>query len=162
MEEEKKQAPFKSGEKGFAVFLLLFGLFFLYQSILLYQEYPGASSCASIPLFVSALIVIFSVAIIITDRKAPSENHGLPVGEIVKKTLGYMVPKDVLIMMAFILLYCVALYMGLGFYIATPIFLWGGMSYLMAKDYVKNILWTALCMAFILVVFRLIFSVVLP
>ena len=58
--------------------------------------------------------------------------------------------------------YCIALNLKVGFYIATPVFLWVSMCYLMRKDYVKNILWTALCMAFILVVFRFIFSVMLP
>jgi len=160
--EEKKQAPFVPGEKGFAVFLLLFGAFFLWQSVLLYGEHPGADSAGAVPLFVSALIVILAIAIIATDRKAPSVNKGQTVGVIIKNTLGYMFQKDVLVEMGLILAYCVALNFGLGFYIATPVFLWVSMCYLMRKDYVKNLLWTALCMAFIVVVFRFIFSVVLP
>ena len=160
--EEKKQAPFVPGEKGFAVFLLAFGAFFLWQSVVLYGEHPGADSAGAVPMFVSALIVILALAIIITDRKAPSVNKGLAAGEVLKKTLGYMFQKDVLVEMVLILAYCIALNFGLGFYIATPVFLWVSMCYLMRKDYVKNILWTALCMAFIVIVFRFIFSVMLP
>lgn len=160
--ENKKQAPFVPGEKGFAVFLLLFGAFFLWQSILLYKDHPGADSAGAVPLFVSALIVILSIAIIITDRKAPAVNHGLTAGEQIKNTLGYIFQKDVLVELILILAYCVALNFGLGFYISTPIFLWVSMCYLMRKGYVKNLLWTALCIAFIVVVFRYIFSVMLP
>lgn len=160
--EDKKQKPFAPGEKGFAVFLLLFGAFFLWQSILLYSEHPGAESAGAVPMFVSALIVIFAICIIISDRKAVSVNTGLGFGEQAMKTLGYIFQRDVLVEMLLILAYCVALNFGLGFYIATPVFLWVSMCYLMRKDYVKNLLWTALCMAFIVIVFRFIFSVVLP
>ncbi len=160
--EEKKQKPFAPGEKGFAVFLLLFGSFFLWQSWTLYQEHPGADSAGAVPLFVSALVVIFAICIIVSDLKAPSVNQGLGIGEQVKKTLGFIFQSDVLVELLLILAYCVALNFGLGFYIATPLFLWISMCYLMRKDYAKNLLWTALCMAFIVVVFRFIFSVVLP
>ena len=160
--EEKKKAPFAAGEKGFAFFLLIFGAFFLWQSLLLYMEHPGADSAGAVPMFVSALIVILAIAIIISDWKAPSVNQGIPAGEIIRQTLGYMFQKDVLVEMGMILAYCIALNFGLGFYIATPVFLWVSMCYLMRKDYVKNVLWTALCMGFIVVVFRFIFSVMLP
>ena len=160
--EEKKEAPFQPGEKGFAVFLLILGAYFFYESIKLYQASPGASSYGAVPLFVSALIIIFSIAIIISDWKKDSLNHGISKGEMVKKTLNYIFTKDVLVIFILIVLYCVALYLDLGFNIATPIFLWCGMSYLMRKNYIKNLLWTALCMAFILLVFSLLFSVVLP
>jgi len=160
--EEKKENPFQPGEKGFAFFLLIFGGIFFYQSILMYQKEPGASSYAAVPLFVSGLIVIFSIAIIISDWKKASQNHGLSFGGVLKQTMKYMLPTDVLVTFALILLYCAALYLGLGFVYATPVFLWISMSYLMRKNYVKNLLWTGLCMAFILLVFSYMFSVVLP
>ena len=160
--EEKKENPFQPGEKGFAFFLLIFGGFFFYQSILMYQQAPGASSYAAVPLFVSGLIVVFSIAIIISDWKKASKNHGLSFGEVVKQTMKYILPMDVLVIVIFILLYCMALYLSLGFVYVTPVFLWAGMSYLMRKNYVKNLLLTGLCMAFILLVFSYMFSVVLP
>ena len=160
--EEKKEAPFQPGEKGFAVFLLIVGAYFFYESMKLYQASPGASSYGAVPLFVSALIIIFSIAIIISDWKKDSVNHGLTKGEAIKQTLQDMFPMDVLVIMAFILLYCAGLYLDLGFVVVTPVFLWGSMTYLMRKGLIKNLLWTALCMAFILLVFSLLFSVVLP
>ena len=81
---------------------------------------------------------------------------------MIRQTLGFVFQRDVLVELILILAYCFALNFGLGFYIATPLFLWISMCYLLRRDYVKNLLWTALCMAFIIVVFRFIFSVVLP
>ncbi len=160
--EEKKENLYKPGEKGFSVFLLLFGCYFLYESWKLYQQEPGASSYGAVPLFVSAMIVIFSLAILISDRKKKTENTGLSFGEAAKKTVGYMFPLDVLVVFILIVLYCVGMQIGIGFVWMTPVFLWISMSYLMKKGYIKNILWTALCMAFILLVFSYLFSVVLP
>lgn len=160
--EEKKENLYKPGEKGFAVFLLLFGAYFLYESWKLYQQDPGASSYGAVPLFVSALIVIFSLAILLSDQKKKTENHGLSVGETIKKTLSYMFPLDVMVVFVLIVLYCVGMQIGIGFIWVTPVFLWVSMSYLMRKGYIKNVLWTALCMAFILLVFSYLFSVVLP
>lgn len=53
-----EEKPFRSGEKGFAVFWLLFGGYFFYQSMKLYQKYPGLDSCAAVPLFVTGVIVV--------------------------------------------------------------------------------------------------------
>jgi hypothetical protein len=160
--EIKPPARFHPGEKGFAVFLFLFGGFFAYQSYLMYQKAPGAASYAAVPLFVSLLIMVFSLLIFIFDFKAESENHEASALEKIKKALAYMFQKDVLVMMILILAYSFALRYNLGFYIATPVFLWLSISYLMRKNYVKNILWTALSLLFIYVVFTFAFSVVLP
>ena len=54
------------------------------------------------------------------------------------------------------------MYLGLSFYIATALFLWGSMTYLMKGSYLKNILWTAILIVFAVVVFRMIFGVVFP
>ena len=162
IEQKKESESFKPGEKGFAVFLLMFGLFFTWQSWKLYQNAPGASSCGSVPLFCSAIITILSLVVIVVDRKKPSENSGKPVGEIVKTAMSYLLPKDVLVMVGLVVIYCITLYMGLGFLIVTPVFLWVSMVYLSRGNYAKNLLWTALCMLFIYLVFKVLFSVVLP
>lgn len=168
MNEENKtirpdQTPdFQPGEKGFAVFLLLIGLFFTWQSVLLYQKAPGASGSGAVPLFCSVVIDLFAIAILVTDRKRRSINSGKPFGEVVRNTLAYLASRDVVVMILLVVVYCVALFLEVGFMIATPIFLWVGMCYLSRKNYVKNIIWTALCMLFIYLVFRVLFSVVLP
>lgn len=158
----KTDIKFQPGEKGFPVFLFLFGCFFTYQSFLMYQKAPGASSYAAVPLFVSVLIVAFSALIFIFDFHAKSVNHDRPLGEKIKKSMAYIFQKDVLVMMGLILLYSIALRFNIGFYIVTPIFLWLSMSYLMRKNLLRNVLWTALSLLFIFVVFSFAFRVVLP
>lgn len=176
-EPQEEQKPFRSGEKGFAIFWLLFGGFFFYQSVLLYQKHPGLDSCAAIPLFVTGVVVVCSLIILFIDRKAPSESTGKPAGAVLKNTLYTMFPIDVVVTMVLILLYCVALNVGLGFYLSTCIFLWVAMTWFMRKQYrmekvidgkalvkvaLKNVLWTGVCILFILVVFTYLFKVVLP
>lgn len=161
-EDIKNSSEFHPGEKGFPVFLFLVGAFFAYQAILMYQKAPGASSYAAVPLFVSFLIMIFSGLIIIFDIKSDTENANVPFLQKITKSLTYMFPKDVMIMMLLILSYCIALLVDVGFYIVTPVFLWLSMNYLMRKHFVKNILWTGLSLIFIFVVFSFAFKVVLP
>lgn len=158
----EKEEQFKPGEKGFAVFLLLFGLYFFYGSINLYKNDPKPSSYGAVPLFVSAVIVIFSLAVIISDRNKRTETQGMSNGKKIGATLAYIFPQDVLVIIILMILYCIGLFVNTGFFIATPIFLWVGMCYLMRKNYLKNMIWTGLSMAFILLVFTYIFKVVLP
>jgi len=160
---EEYKTSLRPGEKGFTVFLMVLGLFFTYHAILMFIKSPGAASYAAVPLFVSVLVVIFTSVIFISDFKKKTHNtENMGVIAIFKNAISYMFPKDVLVIMLFILLYCIGIYWGLGFYIVTPIFLWCCMSYLMAKNYIHNILWTALSLAFIFLMFSTIFKVVLP
>ena len=158
----KKNVEFQPGEKGFSVFLFFFGTFFVYQSYLMYLKSPGPSSYAAVPLFVSLLIMIFSGLIFVFDFKIISVNASSNLTQKIIKSFTYMFPKDVLVMMLLIIFYCVALLINIGFYIVTPVFLWLSMCYLMRKHFVKNILWTALSLVFIFIVFSFAFKVVLP
>jgi hypothetical protein len=150
------------GEKGFTLFLLLVGLFFTWQSWLLYCKDPGASSYGAVPLACSSLIVLFALATIFVDRKKKTPVSGLSLWNTVKEVFVSVFPQDMFVILCMVLAYSVGLYVKLGFMIITPIFLWCGMTYLSRGNYLKNLLWTALCMGFIYVVFKLLFSVVLP
>lgn len=167
MEQEKNSTNteaevFQPGEKGFAAFLLAVGLFFTWQSWLLYRASPSASSYGAVPLACSLLIDVFAVAILISDRNKTAETSKLALGAKIKCVVHYLVPQDVLVVLALVVLYCAALYLKIGFIPATSVFLWVGMSYLMRGKYLFNLIWTFLCVAFIYVVFHLLFSVVLP
>ena len=97
---------------------------------------------------------------------------------MVRQTLLVMFPTDVVSMMVLLLLYCLALNAKLGFYPTTVVFLWVSMSWYMRKGFysrqngfdkkaflkiaAKNLLWTAISILFILVVFTFLFNVVLP
>jgi len=153
------------GEKAFAVVLLLFGLaaFGLSLELWFRMSEPRVSSAAALPLFASGVWVILALVTMLQDFKLSSPLSALKDrGEKIRKGLSFAFPPDVLVILGAVLAYCVLLAVGLSFYIATPLFLYASMCYLTKKDFVKNILWTALVMAFIVVVFRMLFNVVFP
>lgn len=153
----------RPGEKGFMILLLLLAGFFFHRSILLYRANPGAASCAALPLGASGLLlalVLWNILLGI-GRKTPLSGLS-SLAKAARGALGYIFRKDVLVMLGIVLLYSIALLAKLGFYVATPLFLWGSMCFLLRRDYLKNLIWTAICMLFIFLVFSLLFSVVLP
>lgn len=150
----------KPGERGFTLSLLAFSCFALYQSILLHQEYPEPSSCAVLPLGLSVALTILSLWNVLLNgrRKAPQPG----AQSAVRAGLSYALPRDAAIMVGLLALYCAALRTGIRFYIATPFFLWGAMTYLLRKDWLRNLVWTALVLLFVWLVFAMLFGVVLP
>ena len=163
-----KEHSLEAGEKVFSVILLLVGCVALYLSINLWfsislRRGPRIASAAAVPVFVSALWVLMSLWTVIENFRltTPLSNvKGLSNKFI--KAVQYAMPLNVLIMLVLIIAYCVALLEGVSFYIATPAFLYISMCYLTRKDFLKNIIWTAIVMAFIVLVFRVLFSVVFP
>ena len=163
-----KEHPLEAGEKVFSFIVLIFGVIALKLSVDLWfsislRRGPRIASAAAVPVFVSALWVIMSLWTVIENFKLTTPLSKIQgMGEKIIKALAYALPLNVIIMLALIVAYCVALVEGISFYIATPAFLYISMCYLTRKDYVKNILWTAIVMAFIVLVFRVLFSVVFP
>ncbi len=163
-----KEHPLEAGEKFFSFILLIVGVVALKLSVDLWfsislRRGPRIASAAAVPVFVSALWVIMALWTVIENFKLTT-----PLSKIkgtwgkITKAIAYALPLNVVVMLALIVGYCVALVEGISFYIATPAFLYISMCYLMRKDYVKNILWTGIVMAFIVLVFRMLFSVVFP
>lgn len=164
-EQDKKKYPLSAGEKVFAVILLLTGLgaFGLALELWGRMSEPKVASAAALPLFVSGLWVIMALLTVIENVRLDTPLRALTsTKEKILEGLRYAIPKEVLIVLLAILAYCVLLLLGVSFYIATPLFLYGNMCYLTRKNYLKNILWTAIVMAFIVVVFRMLFGVIFP
>lgn len=163
-----KEHSLEAGEKVFSFILLIVGVIALKLSVDLWfsislRRGPRIASAAAVPVFVSALWVLMSLWTVIENFKLTTPLSKVKgVGEKIMKALAYALPINVIIMLALIVAYCVALVEGVSFYIATPAFLYISMCYLMRKDYLKNILWTGIVMAFIVLVFRMLFSVVFP
>lgn len=157
-----QQARMEPGELGFLIILLLIGLFFLYQSILLYRAYPGLENCSAVPLVVSIIIAGLSLLEIITALRKGAHRTGGSAAERLKACFAYLFSKQVLVILGLIVLYCIGLFLGIGFIILTPIFLFVSMCFLQKGDYKKNILWTAIIMAFIILVFQELFNIILP
>lgn len=164
--ERGKQKPtLAAGEKVFAVILLLTGLgaFGLALELWSRMSEPKIASAAALPLFVSGLWVLMALLTVIENFRLDTPLSGLSsMKEKLWAGLRYAMPLEVLVMIFAILAYCILLLIGVSFYIATPLFLYGNMCYLTRKNYLKNILWTAIVMVFIVLVFRMLFSVIFP
>lgn len=154
----------KPGERAFSFVLLIIGSIFLVESIKMYIDEPTASSYGALPLFLSILIVILLLKIIIfEDREKTNEDQNINFRKKTKIALQFVFTKDIIVTSLFMIGYCIALYVGLGFKISTSLFLFITISYLMKdKQHLKNFLYTVICMAFVLLVFETVFSVILP
>lgn len=164
-QREEHEPVLAAGEKAFAVVLLLAGLgaFGLALELWTRMSEPKIASAAALPLFVSGLWVIMALLTVIENFKRDTPLTGVSNWkEKLRAGLRCAMPKEVAVVLLAILGYCALLLAGISFYIATPLFLYGSMCYLTRKDHLKNILWTAVVMAFIVVVFRMLFSVIFP
>lgn len=162
---DANQAQLQSGEKVFHVVLFAVGLvaFALALQLWLQMSEPRISSAAALPLFVSGAWTLMALAGILENIKMTTPLSKLKDSSSkLHAALKYAFPKEVLVLLLGIVVYCVLLYLKVSFYISTPLFLYAGMCYLMRGNYIKNILWTAVVMAFIIVVFRMLFGVVFP
>lgn len=160
-----REHPLESGEKVFAIVLLVAGLIAFAMAMELWgrMKEPKIASAAAVPVFVSGLWSLMALLTVIENVKQSTPLSGKKrIAEKIKAAIGYALPMNVMAVIGMILVYCVLLLQGISFYIATPLFLYGAMCYLTRKDYGKNILWTAIVMAFIVLVFRMLFSVVFP
>jgi hypothetical protein len=118
------------------------------------------SSAAALPLFASLL---WSVLVLLVFLESPRRKTPMRAfRQAASHAISYVLPAPLPAMIIAIVAYCAALLLHVSFYIATPLFLWGSMCYLTRREFLKNILWTALCMGFIIGVFSMLFHVILP
>ena len=136
------------GQKLFSFILLFIGALALFLSVDLWFSNPRI---AAVPVFVAALWGLMSLWSVVQNFKltTPLSNSKA-------------IPLNVIIMIALIIAYSAALLVGVRFYIVTPAFLYISMCCLTRKDFLKNILRTLIVMAFLVLVFRILFSVVFP
>ena len=161
----EKKTELRAGEKAFTYILFLAGVFFFYHSLKIWirMPVPRTASAAAVPLIMSGLWTILTVTFIVENHFKKTPLSGIKsLREKIWKGLQYAFPKEVLVMLSAVVIYCVLLLAGISFYIVTPLFLYGTMCYMMRRGYLLNIVWTAITMAFALVVFRLLFNVIFP
>lgn len=156
----------KPGEKGFPVLLLLLGIFITSESWKMYQKAPELQGYGTVPLICGALLTILSLLNILTDLRMTSEIKGLALKDKAVAIVKHLLSPDVLIMALFIIIYCIAMSLGLMFEVASMIFLWGSMMVFHhgegKKSILKNLIYSALVLLFVIVVFHVGFHVVLP
>jgi len=161
-EERKKRAQTKPGEKIFSFLLLLLGIYFTWQSYQYFLDKPAISEYGALPLILGVILIILSGVTIVTDFFRESELKSQKPGQRIVNTLKYLVPRADAVMILLIAIYTTTFFLGVSFWINTPIFLWVSMAYLHRRDYLKNILWIGIILAFIYLVFKVAFSVVFP
>lgn len=157
------QVELQSGEKVFTFIMFVFCAFMFYQSYLLWNQNQGLSGPATFPMITSGfpmLLLFFSI--ISNIRKRTPVSGAKALGEKTKIVIEYLFSRNVTIAFVFIVSYCLLLSFGVPFYVTTSLFLWGLMTLLYKGNYVKNLIWTAMCIAFIFVVFGLGFGVIMP
>ena len=162
--EKERRAP-APGEAVFTSVLCLAGALCLTRAVKLWNALPEprVASAAALPLGASALwtlLSLISLLEVIQKQKAAAEKK--PLAERTGEALRYAFPKTVFVISAVFIAYGVSLLFGLSFYTVTPLFLFLSMSYLNRGKPVQNVIRTAVCMAVIVLVFRLLFSIVLP
>ena len=165
VETQEEKFILQPGERVFAVVLLVLGLVAFYLSMKLWfkMPQPRVSSAAALPVMASGIWVLLALITMLQDFKLLSPLSKLSTtAEKIKQGLRFAFPVDMLVVLGAILIYCLLLSLGVSFYIATPLFLYGCMCYLMRGKFIWNILWTIVVMAFIILVFRMLFSVVFP
>jgi len=155
----------RPGERAFSIFLMLVSAITFFDNLTMFRKDPTASSAGAMPVFLSALIFILALTIFVKDLKAlepPKYGSLRKAADAVFQTL---LTKDIIVIILLILIYCIALYMGLGFVISTSLFLFVSMICLggkTKKDIIRNAMATAICMMFIMIVFSTLFKIVLP
>lgn len=155
------QTQLRAGEKAFTVGLFLAGVFFFWQALRLWLRMPPPriASAAALPLLASGLWAALALLRVIESlRKEAPPQKGEPFPQKLRAGMRYAFPRETFVMICAIVAYCALLLCGAGFYVVTPVFLYGSMCYLSRGGYVKNLLWTAIVMAFIVGVFQLLFG----
>ncbi len=160
--EEKTETLLKPGAKVMPFLLIAFALVFFISSIQLYKEDPVISGSATFPLIVSGVMLLLSIVDCIQKLMSKSEIAGKPFKEKIVAVIKFVMPFRCFIFLLMAVGYYFLLQLGVGFIIASSIFLMASMCYLMRGQYVKNAIYTAICVAALYVIFKVVFKVFLP
>lgn len=154
MDENMKKS--RSGGFGFTAFALLFGLAALFASLLLLRDHPGVDGPAILPLITSALLVVCSAAELVREAlNAAKKDDKLSFSA----RIAALFNTDLIVTAASVAVYGLLLLVGVWFYLVTPIFLFGLMSYLCRGKYIRNLIITASSVAALWLLFDLLLNV---
>ncbi|MDO4548189.1 MAG: tripartite tricarboxylate transporter TctB family protein [Clostridia bacterium] len=144
----------KPGETTFAIIATVFGVLGYYFALGMTSE--NLSSPSVFPKLASIIIVICGVICIYRACKKEPPEAGSP------SVFRYLLPKDVIVVLALLLVYCIAL-PRLHFIPSSYAFMVIGMIYLhRGKNIWQSFLISACAMAVLVAVFRYVFLVILP
>ncbi|MDL2235390.1 tripartite tricarboxylate transporter TctB family protein [Christensenellaceae bacterium OttesenSCG-928-L17] len=160
-----QETPARPGKTVFAAALcLLAGVcFFFALKLYVSMEPPRAASAGALPLIASGLFVVLSCMDFVRgyQKRAPKGERESYFA-LARRTLLFVFPRDVLVLLAGVIAYCVLLLCNVNFYIVTTLFLYGGMCYFTRGNYVKNAILTGAVMLLVWLLFDRLFGVVFP
>ena len=143
----------KPGEIGFAVLGTLFGVLGYYFAMDMTSD--TYSSPSVFPKIASAIIIFCGLVSLYRAVKREKSAGGETV-------IGYLLPRDVTFMLCMLIAYCIVL-PKLHFIPSSYIFMVIGMVYLhRGKKIPQCLLYSAIALAVLVVVFRYLFLVILP
>lgn len=148
-EAEEERRP---GETPFAIFLILLSLTLLWKAYGI-SEFESLSSPGAIPMAVTFLMAVTAAIILMQTLKLKLNPKEVFLTDIF--------PMRVLVMSGFIVGFALIL-QPLGFIPSAMLFLTLSIKFLFRRNILKSALLALLCLTIIYVVFRLVFSVLMP
>lgn len=130
--------------------LILFSIFAIFQSAKISGSELTTTSSGAFPLFISVLLLIFSIWVFIETSKKKQVNHKDKI-----------FTQEIIVIIILLALYGLLLE-AIGFEIATFGFLFISISYLSKKDIFKNLIISSLTVLIIIFIFKTVFKVILP
>ena len=137
-------------ERKIEVSLIILSVFAIFQSLKISGNELTTTSPGAFPIFISVLLLVFSIWIFIEGRKKdenPSKDK--------------IFTKEIISTIILLILYSLLLE-SIGFEIATFGFLFLSISYLSKKNTIRNLLISLLTVGIIIFVFKTVFKVILP
>ena len=144
----------KPGETAFAIIATVFGVLGYYFALGMTSE--NLSSPSVFPKLASTIIIICGVICIYKSCKKEAPAADSP------SVFRYLLPRDVIVILALLLAYCIAL-PRLHIIPSSYVFMVAGMIYLHRGKYIwQSFVISAAAMAVLVAIFRYVFLVILP
>lgn len=137
-------------ERKIEVSLIIFSIFAVFQSLKISGNELTPTSPGAFPLFISILLLGFSIWIFIEGSKRdenPSKDK--------------IFTKEIIFIIILLLLYSLLLEI-MGFEMATLGFLFLSINYLTKSNTIRNLFISLLTIGIIIIVFKIVFKVILP
>lgn len=152
MNKSKKLRP---GEKVFSFILIIFSAILFFESYKI-SGFSGLTTSGAMPMFASTLMFISSIFIFLETLKKDSKNKF----NLLKVTQ-YLLPKQLIFFVSLVLIYVLAI-PYFGFTLSSGTFLIISILNLWNKGFVWSLGVSALSIAVIYFLFRIVFQVILP
>lgn len=148
----------RPGELVFAALILGFSLAAFWQAYEI-SGFSGLTSAGVFPMLAAGTMTAAALLILLRTAAAPAP--GREGGSEVRRFLREVTPVTLLAVIGLIVLYLVAI-PWLGFTVSSGLFLFAAFAFLWRRGLLASLLLTAVSLAAIYGVFRVVFQVVLP